>query len=88
MSDESINPPATSGHSLAPALNYIGNNTRVKFDEICLKQDKITFIHKKIVNIYNVYEISLWNYVDSSNPRLENSLFGAVKLVKETDIDK
>ena len=30
----------------------------------------------------------MWNYVDSSNPRLENSLFGAVKLVKETDIDK
>ena len=47
MSDESINPPATSGNSLAPALNYIGNNTRVKFDESCLKQDKITFIHKK-----------------------------------------
>ena len=30
----------------------------------------------------------MWNYVDSSDPTLGNSLFGAVKLVKNTDIDK
>ena len=56
--------------------------TRVKFDEGCLKQDKITFTHGKTVNIYIVYEIDLWNHVDSSDPTLGNSLFGAVKLVK------
>ena len=28
------------------------------------------------------------NYVDSSNPTLEKSLFSAVKLVKTSDIDK
>ena len=32
-------------NSLAPVLSYIGNKTRVKFDGICLKQDKITFTH-------------------------------------------
>ena len=47
-------------NSLAAALSYIGNKTRVKFDGICLKQDKITFTHWKTVNIYFVYEINLW----------------------------
>ena len=56
MSDESINPPATPGNSLAPSLIYISTKTKVKFDEICLKQDKITFTHGKTVNIYIVYE--------------------------------
>ena len=35
--------------------------------------------------MYIVYEINLWNYLDSSNPTLKNSLFGAVKLVKNAD---
>ena len=34
---------------------------RVKFDEICLKQDKITFTYGKIVNIYIINEINLWD---------------------------
>ena len=32
--------------------------------------------------------MNLWNYVDSSDSRLGNSLFRAVKLVKNADIDK
>ena len=48
MSDESIKPLATFNNSLAPALNYVGNKTRVKFDGSFWKQDKITF---KLVNI-------------------------------------
>ena len=35
--------------------------------------------------MYIVYEINWWNYLDSSNPTLKNSLFGAVKLVKNAD---
>ena len=79
MSDQGINPPATSDNTLAPALSYFGNKTRVKSDGSCLKQDKITFTHEKIVNICIVYEINLCNYVDSSDPTLGNSSFGAVK---------
>ena len=30
----------------------------------------------------------MWNYVDNSDPTLGNSLFGAVKLVKNADIEK
>ena len=67
LSNESIN-PTTSDKNLAQTLGYFGNKTRVKFDGSCLKQDKITFTHEKTVNIYIVYEINLWNYVDSSDP--------------------
>ena len=52
-----------------------------------MKQNKITYNHQKIVNIYIVYEISkstnISNYVT-----LENWLFGAVGLIKNADIDK
>ena len=53
-----------------------------------MKQDKMTFDHGKIVNVYIFYEINLWNYLDSSDPTLENFLFDAVKLVKNTNIHK
>ena len=60
----------------------------MKFDGSCLKQGKITFTHGKTVDTYIAYEINLWNYVGSSDPILANSLFGAVELVKNADIDK
>ena len=47
LSDKIIRLPNTSDNSLAPALSYIGNKTRVKFHEDSLRQDKITFTHKK-----------------------------------------
>ena len=87
MYDKFIKPSATSNNSLAPALSYIGNKVRVKFDGSCLKQDEITFNYVKIVNIYIVYKINLWNYVDSSDATLANSLFSSVKLLKNIDID-
>ena len=52
-----------------------------------MKQDKVTFNHGKVVNIYIVYEIS--KSINISNyPTLENCLFGAVSLNKNGDIDK
>ena len=42
---------------------------------------------EKIVNIYIVYEINK-NYDISSYSTLENSLFSAVKLSKNVDIDQ
>ena len=50
------------------------------------KQEKITFNHGKIVNIYINYEIEKSENI-SSCPTLENRLFGAVKLIKNADID-
>ena len=54
----------------------------------CLKQDKLTFTHGKIVNIYIVYELSFSYQRYDDYSALENCLFGAVKLTKNADIDK
>ena len=89
LSDEIIKPPTTSDNSLAPALNYNGNKTRIKFTGSCLKQAKIIlFNHKKMVNIYMAYEISVSTRGYDGYFTLENCLFGAVKLTKNADIDK
>ena len=85
MSDETIKTPRP--HTiLAPELGYIGNKVRVEFDGSCLTQNKIIFYHKKIVNIYIVYELILHNS-GSNYSTLVNCLFGAVKLARGTDTD-
>ena len=50
------------------------------------KQEKITFNHGKIVNIYIVYEIER-SVNTSIYQTLENCLFGALKLTKHVDVD-
>ena len=85
--DERINSIKTTNYSITPSLDYYGTRTRVEFNGSCLKQDKVTFNHGKVVNIYIVYEISKSINI-SDYPTLENSLFGAVTLTKNADIDK
>ena len=58
MSDERINSITASNYSVTPFLDYHDTKTRVEINGSCLKQDKITYTHGKIVNIYIVYEIS------------------------------
>ena len=70
-----------------PELNYYGTKTRVKFNGSYLKQSKITYTHKKTLNIYIVYEIKA-NILGFNFCTLENCLFGAVTLTKNADIDK
>ena len=86
ISDESIKPPATIKNILNPLLEY-GNKSKLKFDGSCLKQNKITYNHEKIVNLYIVFEIRK-SYIISDYPTLENCLFGAVSLTKNADVDK
>ena len=88
MSNESIMPPSAAKFFLTPSLNYLGTKIRVKFSGSYLKQDKITYTHGKIVNIYIVYETNKKDNTVISNPTLENCLFGAVTLTKNADIDK
>ena len=57
MSDQSIKAPTTPNKILNPALDYVGSKIRVKFNGDCLKRERLTFNHGKIVNIYIVYEI-------------------------------
>ena len=83
--------PTTSDYSLNPQLSYLGNKTRVEFKGSCLKQDKITYTHGKIVKIYIVYEISTnFNIIQHfhSYSTLDNCLFGAVSLAKKADVDR
>ena len=85
LSNENIDPPITS---LSRSINYVGNKTRVKFTRSCVKQsNKLTYTHKKVLNIYIVYELG----ASSSNVNdtiTKLFLFGAVTLTKNADIDK
>ena len=87
LSSESIKSPTTSDNILTPALNYYGTKTRVKFTGSCLKQSKISYTHRKVVNIYIVYELGA-SSSDNNDPTLKNCSFGAVTLTKNVDIDK
>ena len=87
MSDESIKPLSRSNKRLNLSLNYVCAKTRVEIKGDYFKQDKISFDHGKVGNIYIVYKINR-NMNISSYPTLETCLFGAVKLTKHTDIDQ
>ena len=87
MPDENIAAPTKSDYSLNSKLSYLVNTTRVEFKASCLKWDKITYTHGKIVIVYIGYEISR-NFNIGTYSTLENCLFGAVSLTKNTDIDK
>ena len=87
LSNESIKPPTTTNNSLTPELNYYGTKIRVKFTGSCLKQSSHILTHKKVANIYIVYELAASNLHDS-DPTIKNCLFGAVTLTKNVDIEK
>ena len=80
LSNESITPFSVPNNFLTPSLNYLGTKIRVKFSGSCLKQDKVTYTHGKIVNIFIIYEINKKDNTIISDSALENCLFGAVTL--------
>ena len=86
MSDKRINSIKMPNHSIIPNLSYYGTKTRVELRGSCLKQDKVTFNHGKVVNIYIVYELDK-TFIKTS-PTLVNCLFEAVSLTKNANIDK
>ena len=87
LSNESIKAISTSDNSLNPTLIYYGTKIKVKFTGGCLKQPKSSYTHRKVVNIYILYELGA-SSSDNSNPTINNCLFGAVTLTKNADIDK
>ena len=87
MSDERNNSTTASNYSITPSLDYLVARISVKFVGSCLKQDKITYNHGKIVDIYIIYEISK-NFNISGYPTLENCFFGGVSLTENIDIDQ
>ena len=60
----------------------------VEFKDSCLKQDKISFILRNVVNVYIVYELSRWPKELNANFTLKDCWLGAIKLIKNADPDK
>ena len=67
-------------------MEYLGAKLKIRLSGSCLKQNAITYDGKS-VNIYIVYEINKTDNTTSSDPILENCLFGAVTLTKNADIN-
>ena len=72
LSNKTIKPPATSDNSLSPALSYYVTKIRVNFNGDFLKQPKVTYTHRNVVNIYIVYELGASSSHDN-DPMLKNS---------------
>ena len=51
LSDERIISVTASSYKVTSQLSYYGTKTRVEFNGSCLKQDSVTFNHKKVVKI-------------------------------------
>ena len=60
----------------------------VTFEEICLKQKSLFFLHKIVVNLYISYTLDKWPKHIDADFTLSNCLFGAVKVTKNADPDK
>ena len=87
LSNENIKPLTTSKNILTPELNYYGTKTKIKFTESCLKQSSHILAHKRVVNIYIVYELAA-SSSHNNDPTTKNCLLGAVTLTKNADIEK
>ena len=86
LSDESIKPLTTSNNSLAPLIDYYGYKIRPKFNGSVLRQPEVTYTHKKVGNIYIIYELT-WSTSHFNDHTLKNCLFDAVILTRNSDID-
>ena len=83
----SLIPSTTSNYGFNPELSYYGTKTRIQFIGSCLKQPNVTFTHKKVVNIYIVYELRA-SSSHTNDATIKNCLFGGVTLTKNANIDR
>ena len=61
---------------------------RVRFTGSWLKQDKVTFNPRNVVDLFIVYELDAWSRDLKTDFTLKICLFGAIKLTKNADPDK
>ena len=88
LNDVKIESIKRNDYSLNPDMvHYDLSKIRIKLNGSSLNPFSPTIIHGDIVNIYIVYETTSI-YKDINYPKLENCLFGSVKLTKNADIDK
>ena len=86
MSNEKSGFIKTANYDQSPRLVYDNAKTKLKFSGDLLKQNKVTYNHGPIVNMYVVYRLT--PRANNSVVTLENCPFGAVKLTKNAYIDK
>ena len=86
MSDEKIISTTTSTDKSATKRIYDNARIKVKFNGDLLRPNEVAYNHGPAVNIYIVYETT--PDTKTSNIASENCLFGAVKFVKNADVDK
>ena len=61
---EKIMPPYTTSKSFSPKLVWYNSRIKLKFKGSCLKQDKVTFTPKKLVNLFIAYELDhTWSLI-------------------------
>ena len=86
LSNEKLNAPGTnSDNDQAPLVQYTNDRIYLQFNGDCLKQNKVTYSHGNIVNIYVVYKLS--PHTGSTDFTIKNNLFGAVNLTKNSDCE-
>ena len=85
---KSITRSSTTNKIFDSEIVYNYGKGQIKFKGICLKQDISCFIHGNVVNLYFSYELNAWSRDLNTYFTIDNCLFGAVKLSKNTDPDK
>ena len=61
---------------------------KVEFKGSFVKQDKVTFTPRNVVNVFIVYELQRWSKDINADFTLKDCFFGTVKLIKNSDPDK
>ena len=87
MPNEIISSVRNSNDAI-PKIVYDNARIKVKSNGNLLLQNKVTYNHGSIVNIYVVYRLTPKINLGGIGPALQNCLFSAVKLTKNADIDK
>ena len=89
MSNERIRTPVTANRSLSPKLRWMNNSIiRLNFKGSCLKQEKLTFTPRNVVNLFTVYELDRWSQDINADFTLKDCSFEDFKCSKNVDPDK
>ena len=86
LSDGKTISTTTSNDKSATKTIYDNAKIKLKFNSDLLRQNQVTYNHGPVVNVYIVYRST--TDTKTSNIALENCLFGAVKLIKNSDVEK
>ena len=77
-------PSVNNSNNNSPTLLNKNNRLGVTFNGNYMKQNKLHYAHREIVNLYIVYELKN-RRVDNPDFTIQNRLVGAVKITKNTN---